>query len=438
MNALNKDQWHTRNVALRALVSGFVLVMLLLGAAGFVAVRESRAMRESAAGLVREQVLITRLLHEAQVEEDALALTLHRLTRAVAEDDRTRQLADLNAADQAIARLAESAMSTPQAAQWRELARETRAFSAAVRHVLGTEKNLAQQEMEGLFSRHDQVVKLIHELILKSTEHLSMLDQKLSEQLQDLARESALLLGACLVLSALCAAGTIAYVRAGISHIEWQAEELSRVSWHMLQSQEVTARRFSHELHDELGQSLAALRANLTQSATTREPESLRADSLHLVDEAIANVRELSHLLRPVILDDFGLAAGLRWLAEKFAQRTRLSVDFASDVDERYADETETHLFRIAQEAMTNIARHAQASRVKIRLHREESTALRLVIEDDGLGIAPASAERGPSLGMVGMRARARHCGGHLEVSAAVPHGVRVEAVVPAAKPTAA
>lgn len=429
MHTTRNDPWHTRGAALRALVGGFVLVMLLLGAAGFIAVRESRAMRESAAGLVHEQVLITRLLHEAQVEEDALALALHRITRAVAEVDRARQLGELEAADQAIARLADEAERTPQAKQWRELAGEARAFSAEVRRVLGTQKSLPQQEMEGLFLLHDKVVKLIHDLILKSTEHLSELDHQLGVQLQDLARESALLLGACLVLSALCAAGTIAYVRSGISHIEWQAEELSRVSWHMLQSQEVTARRFSHELHDELGQSLAALRANLTKTET-RDPDALRTDSLHLVDEAIANVRELSQLLRPVILDDFGLEAGLRWLAEKFAQRTRLHVDFDSDASERYADETETHLFRIAQEALTNIARHASATRVGIRLKQETHT-LRLIIEDDGQGMAQPPEPRAPSLGMVGMRARARHCGGHLEVSAAQPHGVRVQAVVP-------
>jgi signal transduction histidine kinase len=95
--------------------------------------------------------------------------------------------------------------------------------------------------------------------------------------------------------------------------MEWQTAELGRVSFHMLEDQEAAARRFSHELHDELGQSLTAVKANLAAI----EGNSARvADCIHLVDEAIGNVREMSQLLRPTILDDFGLAAGLRWLCE--------------------------------------------------------------------------------------------------------------------------
>ena len=105
--------------------------------------------------------------------------------------------------------------------------------------------------------------------------------------------------------------------------MEWQAGELSRVSWHMLDNQESTARRFSHELHDELGQSLTAVKANLAALEAGGAPDPRRLDDcMRLVDEAIGNVRQLSQLLRPTILDDFGLEAGLRWLAEGFTQRT--------------------------------------------------------------------------------------------------------------------
>jgi signal transduction histidine kinase len=131
-----------------------------------------------------------------------------------------------------------------------------------------------------------------------------------------------------------------------------------------------------------------------------------------------------------VILDDFGLDAGLRWLAEKFAQRTRLQVDYDSNCTARFADQTETHLFRIAQEALTNIARHAEARHVSISLKHEDGQ-LRLSIVDDGKGIPPDLGESAPSLGMVGMRARARQCGGSLTVSSNSPHGVSIEATVP-------
>ena len=84
-------------------------------------------------------------------------------------------------------------------------------------------------------------------------------------------------------------------------------------------------------------------------------------DCLHLVDEAIGNVRQMSQLLRPTILDDFGLEAGLRWLGEGFAARTGIEANFDSSFSGRLPDETETHLFRIAQEALTNVARHSGA-----------------------------------------------------------------------------
>jgi signal transduction histidine kinase len=144
------------------------------------------------------------------------------------------------------------------------------------------------------------------------------------------------------VLALLTAILTIVFARTSIRKIESQASELSRVSWHMLQSQELMARRFSHELHDKLGQSLAAVKANLSAWP------SRRADCLESVDSAIANVRELSQLLHPVILDDFGLDAGLRWLTDGFAQRTDIRTDYVSTFQGRLDDETETHLFRIA------------------------------------------------------------------------------------------
>jgi signal transduction histidine kinase len=95
----------------------------------------------------------------------------------------------------------------------------------------------------------------------------------------------------------------------------------------MLDSHEKIARRFSHEMHDELGQALAGLRGMLKRVAAA-ELEPMRADMIGVLDEVLTSVRELSQLLRPVILDDFGLDAGLRWLTERFRQRTQIGVDY--------------------------------------------------------------------------------------------------------------
>jgi hypothetical protein len=214
--------------------------------------------------------------------------------------------------------------------------------------------------------------------------------------------------------------------------MEQQTDQLNRVSWHMLQTQEEAARRFSHELHDELGQSLAAIRANLTYRAET-DTEQRRSDCVALVDESIANVRELSQLLRPVMLDDFGLEAGLRWLVEKFGQRTRIQVEFKSDLEERLAGEIETHLFRITQESLTNVARHSSAKKVSIQLSSRDGQ-VRLVIEDNGIGIATDDTRPMSSLGLVGMTARAEQCGGWVRLESADPTGLRVVVEVPLVK----
>jgi two-component system sensor histidine kinase UhpB len=216
--------------------------------------------------------------------------------------------------------------------------------------------------------------------------------------------------------------------------MEWQTGELSRVSWHMLEDQETTARRFSHELHDELGQSLSAEKANLAALGGEAGAERLR-DCMHVVDEAIGNVRQLSQLLRPTILDDFGLEAGLRWLVEGFQKRTGIPVDFHSGLEgARLADETETHLFRIAQEALTNIARHSGATRATMDLQLRDSE-IRLNIWDNGQGL-PGNAIASGGLGLIGMRARARSTGGDVTFGSREGKGVAIEVRVPASRAT--
>jgi signal transduction histidine kinase len=417
-----------RNV-LWGLILGFGLVVILLGLAGLVAVRDSRAIRQSATKLAKDQVLIARLLHEVQAQEDALALGLHRLTRDSTTEDRANRLKGLELADKALANLAQQAGGTPQAEMWNRLASATQAFTQIATPTIARSGPIPENVLESLFTSHDGVVRIIHDLVLISTQHLTEVDEQMNRQLRDLADDSTVLLSTCFFLAALFAVATIAFVRKSIRRIEWQRDELSRVSWHMLQTQEETARRFSHELHDELGQSLAAVRANLT-SKNNDEPEARKADCVHLVDEAIANVRELSQLLRPVILDDFGLDAGLRWLTEKFGQRVRVKVDYESSLAGRLHSDSETHLFRIAQEALTNIARHSEATRVNITLQAEVAI-VRLVIADNGKGIQPDRQESSSNLGLIGMRARARECGGTLEPQAVMPNGLRIVAEVP-------
>jgi signal transduction histidine kinase len=216
-------------------------------------------------------------------------------------------------------------------------------------------------------------------------------------------------------------------VLALIRKMEWQTAELGRVSWHMLEDQEATARRFSHELHDELGQSLTAIKTNLTALESDGPNGKRLEDCLRLVDDAIGNVRQMSQLLRPTILDDFGLDAGLRWLGEGFSARTGIPVEFQFHDAGRLPDETETHLFRIAQEALTNVARHARAKHVVMKMETRGDEVY-LSVQDDGLGL---SATNGRGLGMIGMRARARSAGGDVSVRSRPGEGVLIEVRAP-------
>lgn len=425
----------TERYVLGVLVLGFAMVMAFLGAGGWIAVSHSQRIRNSVADLARDQLLISRLVHDVQMEENAMTEVLHQLAQfRPARQDHETLFRNLELSDQHLSRLAHEARGLAGDAVWRDLESSVNAFTREVHRVLDGTGPVPRRDLDNLFDLHDHVVTLVNELIRVSSDRLAATERQIEAQSEELTGDATRLLGSSFLLAAVCAVMTIVFARKSIHRIQWQSDELDRVSWHMLQSQEQAARRFSHELHDELGQSLAVLRSNLTKESVL-DPESLRADCLHLVDESIANVRELSQLLRPVILDDFGLDAGLRWLAERFAQRTRIRVDVETECRGRFADETETHLYRIAQEALTNVARHSKAGIVKIRLVKAGGS-IRLSIVDDGVGLptGDGSPDR-PSLGMVGMRARARQCGGELTVEAAQPTGLRVEAVVPATAP---
>lgn len=281
---------------------------------------------------------------------------------------------------------------------------------------------------QGSRAIHDNAHELVREHLLTS-ERGARLELLIEERSQELLDDLELVLGLCLVMAITSAVVAIWTTQRAFERLAWHADELSRVSWQMLQDQEMTARRFSHEMHDELGQTLTGLRGMLKQ-LTPAAFEQRRQECVGILDQALTGVRELSQLLRPVILDDFGLDAGLRWLAAGFAERTGIPVHYESDFEGRLQDEDETHLFRIAQEGLTNIARHAKATSASVTLHLTGSE-IALTIEDDGRGLIGANPGR-PSLGMVGMRARARHIGGDLDVISKPEGGVRLSVRAPA------
>lgn len=410
-------------------MAGFSAVIVLLLAAGFVGVKNAQLIQESAAAVGQNQAVTTRLLEELEREQATLNAAFYKIWRGPAETERDRVLRELDEADQTIDRMIREAEGTPQEQLWKRLDQAMLSFSTEARRLLAT-RDASSFSTRELFRRHEDVTSLVARLIAEGYERVAASQVQIIQRSQRLVKESFFLLGGCLLLALVCAGLTVRTTTVLIRNMEWQTGELSRVTWHMLENQETTARRFSHELHDELGQSLTAVKANLAAVEIAPGSERDRVeDSIHLVDEAIRNVRELSQLLRPTILDDFGLDASIRWLTERFTQRTGIDVEYESHFKERLADETETHLFRIVQEALTNVARHSGATRVQISLGQERSR-VHLVLRDNGRGLKPTNGN-GSGMGLTGMRARARSAGGELRVQSSNGNGVSIELWAP-------
>jgi len=417
----------------RVLIAGISLVILLLLAASLVGINNIHSIQQNAASIVREQAVTNGLIGELHRQQTSLSEVFSILARDPDSVDYARIISQLDEADRDIDRISQEGAQTPEHQLWAGLRRSSLDFSQEARRILAVENPETFSSID-LFRDHEAFLSIVTHLIEVEYRKVNEAQQQIDRRSTRMLETSFLFAAASILLALLFAFLTVRMVSQLIRRLEWQTEELARVSWHMLEDQEATAQRFSHELHDELGQALTAVKTNLTALEGGGATDRARFnDCIHLVDDAIGNVRQMSQLLRPTILDDFGLAAGLRWLTEGFAARTGIEVQFSSNFDSRLPAETETHLFRIAQEALTNAARHSHAKHVAVNLD-SAGGEIRLAIHDDGRGLPVDNADiRGgtPHMGMIGMRARARSMGGDLAVRSNSGDGVLIEVRVP-------
>jgi PAS domain S-box-containing protein len=203
-------------------------------------------------------------------------------------------------------------------------------------------------------------------------------------------------------------------------------EDLRNLSVRLLQMQDEERRRLARELHDSVGQILAALSMNIgiVQSQSHRlDANGLRAvsENAELVNQASKEIRTISHLLHPPLLDIAGLTSALRWYVDGFSERSKIKVDLEIPADfDRLPEDTELAIFRIVQECLTNIHRHSGSATAAIRL-QQEGARLAVEIRDQGRGIpkekqrALTEGRRG-GVGFGGMRERVRQLGGTLEI----------------------
>jgi PAS domain S-box-containing protein len=200
---------------------------------------------------------------------------------------------------------------------------------------------------------------------------------------------------------------------------------LRQVTGRLLQAQDEERRRIARELHDSAGQLLVALSMNLVpleahlQKIGSEFGKRL-TDSVYLVDELSRQLRTMSHLLHPPLLDEAGLASALAWYVDGFAERSKIKVNFHfHPAVGRLSPEMETTIFRLVQESLTNVHRHSGSSSADIRISRDGGLVV-VEVSDEGKGIPEAAVRAStvskPGVGIQGMRERVRQLGGELEI----------------------
>jgi signal transduction histidine kinase len=212
---------------------------------------------------------------------------------------------------------------------------------------------------------------------------------------------------------------------------------MRRLSQQLVTAQEEERKRLSRELHDEVGQTLTALRMEIARIDKVRLSagpvfSAHLAECKHLIDALLLTVRNLSMGLRPSMLDDLGLAPALKWQAQDFTRRYGVMVNVSIDGDmDGLPEPHRTCIYRVVQEALTNCARHANASQVGVSLRREEKS-LRLLVYDDGVGLRDAP-KTGKGFGLLGIEERVKELQGTALMHSTSGAGttLRVEVPVP-------
>lgn len=411
------------------LCTGFALLVLLLLASGFVAVESMRFIESDAGRLVAEEQATIRLINEVQGEEGNLSRVFYELATGRGSADPASLLRRLDSLEDALHQTTREGMASTDPSRWDRVRGAGDDFIDESRAVIRSNKFPTST----LYRKHQILLDALADVASSSVVSKTDAQQEQSERASRRIRSSVILLAIGLTVAVVGAAFTGRAVMRMFQRLSWQAAELSRLSSRAMSDQEETARRLSHEMHDHFGQTLSAIEANLVAMKHMQNFDAVRMeDCLALLKEAVSNIREVSQLLRPSILDDFGLDASLQWLVNGFAERTGLAAHYTSSFHDRLSDQQETQLFRIAQEALTNITRHAQASKVDVELAAEGSR-VRLAIADNGKGLDPNYT--GVGLGLTGMRARARAANGLLRMESQPGGGVAITVEVPLEQP---
>jgi signal transduction histidine kinase len=221
--------------------------------------------------------------------------------------------------------------------------------------------------------------------------------------------------------------------------LQVQSGQLRKLSWKLIEVQEETLRRVARDLHDEFGQILTAIGVMLNRAgrkASNPDPALIAELECvkNIVEETLAKVRDQSQMFRPGVLDDFGLDQTIEWFTRQFSRQAGIKVHFSGALASgRFPPEESIHVYRIVQEALNNVARHSRAREAWVDIE-ERAHELCLEIRDNGVGFEVGNpAERSPNdgIGLMGMRERAEHLNGTLEVQSAPGKGTAINVRIP-------
>jgi signal transduction histidine kinase len=294
---------------------------------------------------------------------------------------------------------------------------------------------------ESKINDHDSQIGAIVKSMQDEEE--SLLEQRL-RALDYLFRRNALMLALAFAVVALMLVynfralmSEVARTKDVENRVRDNAESYRLMSAKILELQDLERRRIARELHDSVGQYLAGLKINLSQIENKSRVDASRTirETIDLTDCAIQEVRTISHLLHPPLLEELGFLPAARWYVDEYGKRSQVKVSLIIDEPiERLARDVEIALFRVLQEALTNVYRHSGAQSVDVRIICRDQQVT-LTVADDGRGIPHEVLVRfrggaAPGIGLAGMRERLAEFGGEIRVEASSGGSV-VQAIIP-------
>lgn len=227
------------------------------------------------------------------------------------------------------------------------------------------------------------------------------------------------------------------------AELERSHAELRQLGTALETAQEEERKRIARELHDDLGQTLtvlkmdmSSLRSKLTDAPANTDMYTGVLDDIERMDgqlnHTVQSIRRISADLRPVMLDDLGLATALEALMKQVSRSSKIRCTFDLNPDRLAIDKRlATPLYRVAQEALNNIVKHAAATEVKLSLYRDAANSLILEVRDNGKGLTPEDRRKAASFGLIGMRERAYALGGELRIESQPGNGTTIRVTIP-------